>query len=157
MRSVASFLALFATWVTLSGHYSPYFLVSGAACSAFTAWLMKRLQVFGEGAWPLDPLRLVAIYLPWLVWQVLKANVDVARRVWSPRVGIEPQLVRVPCRLQTEAGLALLANSITLTPGTVTIAIEDNALVVHSLSDRATEAVLRPEMQDRIASMERTP
>ena len=102
MRSAVSFLALFATWVTLSGHYSPYFLLSGAACCGCTVWLMGRLQVFGSGAWPLDPLRLVALYLPWLVWQVLKANVDVARRVWSPRVGIEPQLVRVPCRLRTE-------------------------------------------------------
>ena len=80
---------------------------------------------------------------------------DVARRVWAPKMNIEPQLVRVPCRLKTEAGLALLANSITLTPGTVTIAIEGDELVVHSLSDAATVAVQGPGMQDRIAAMER--
>jgi multicomponent Na+:H+ antiporter subunit E len=155
LRSVVSFIALFATWVTLSGHFSPYFLASGAACSALAVWLMRRLRVFGEGAWPLDPLRLVALYTPWLVWQVVKANFDVARRVWAPKMNIEPQLVRVPCRLKTEAGLALLANSITLTPGTVTIAIEGDELVVHSLSDAATVAVQGPGMQDRIAAMER--
>lgn len=156
MRSLVSFIALFATWVTLSGHFSPYFLLSGAACSAVAVWLMGRLDVFGKGAWPLDPLRLIALYLPWLIWQVVKANFDVALRVWSPRTGIEPQLVRIPCRLKTEAGLALLANSITLTPGTVTLAIEEDELIIHSLSDLATASVQGPEMQDRIAAMERT-
>jgi multicomponent Na+:H+ antiporter subunit E len=155
LRSVVSFIALFATWVTLSGHFSPYFLLSGAACSALTVWLMGRLDVFGKGAWPLNLPRLVVSYLPWLIWQVVKANINVALRVWTPRLRIEPQIVRVPCRLQTEAGLALFANSITLTPGTVTLAIEGDELVVHSLSDVASRSVLEPAMQDRIAAMER--
>ena len=157
MRPFVSFLALFATWAALSGHWSPYFLVSGAACSAFTAWLMTRLGVFGTGAWPLDVSRLLFAFTPWLVWQVVKANLDVARRVWAPGRSIEPQLIRVPCRLRTDAGVALLANSITLTPGTVTVAVEEEALVVHCLSDASVRGVLDPEMHDRIARLERSP
>jgi multicomponent Na+:H+ antiporter subunit E len=154
---VLSFLALFATWVILSGHYDAWFLASGAACSAFVVWLMLRLELFGRGPWPLDLVRLVVSYVPWLLWQVAKANVDVARRVWHPGTAYEPQIVRVPCRLKTEAGVALLANSITLTPGTVTVAIEESELVVHSLSDASTRSVLDGSMHDRVARLERTP
>ena len=157
MRPFVSFLALFATWAALSGHFSPYFLVSGAACCAFVAWLMSRLEVFGTGRWPLHLPRLFLSFTPWLVWQVVKANWDVALRVWSPAQRIEPQMVRVPCRLVTEAGVALLANSITLTPGTVTVAVEEDALVVHCLSDASARGVLEPDMHDRIAALERSP
>lgn len=157
MRPFVSFLALFATWAALSGHWSPYFLVSGAACSAFTVWLMHRLRIFGTGPWPLDPGRLFFTFTPWLAWQVLKANLDVAWRVWKPGPSIQPQLVRVPCSLATEAGVALLANSITLTPGTVTVAVEEDALVVHCLSESSARGVLDRATHDRIGALERSP
>jgi multicomponent Na+:H+ antiporter subunit E len=156
VRSIVSFLVLFATWLTLSGQPSPFLVASGALCSAGIVALMIRLELLGSGPWPLRLGRLLFSYLPWLAWQVLKANLDVARRVWSPRLDIEPRLIRIKNGPRTAAGTALHANSITLTPGTVTVAVSEQELLVHALTETAAADLERGAMRDRIQALERS-
>ncbi|ELZ04309.1 Na+/H+ antiporter subunit E [Natrialba aegyptia] len=85
-------------------------------------------------------------YLAAFSWELVRANLDVAYRVLSPRVKIEPEVILVPLRVQTVAGITLIANSITLTPGTVALDHDpdENALYVHAIDGRDPESIAAP-------------
>ena len=99
---------------------------------------------------PLAALR----YLGWLTLEVIRSNLDVSRRVLSPRLPISPTLVWVPASQKTELGRVIFANSITLTPGTVSIDVQENEIEVHALSREGAEALLEGEMDRRVRAME---
>jgi len=103
--------------------------------------------------WPdADPWRLVratpymAVYVAVFVWDLVIANLDVAYRVLSPSMPIEPAVIELPLRVQTDVGITTIANSITLTPGTLTMDYdaERNSLYVHAIDGRDPEAVVAP-------------
>jgi multicomponent Na+:H+ antiporter subunit E len=87
-----------------------------------------------------------ALYLAAFLYELLTANVDVARRVLAPSMPIEPAVVEVPLRVETDLAVTTIANSITLTPGTLTMDYdaETNSLYVHSIDATDPEAVLEP-------------
>ena len=123
----------------------------GAALLA--AWTLTSAIADAESA----PLRLTPralLYLPWLIGQILRANVDVARRILSPRLPIQPSLMLVDTRQRTDLGLVIYANSITLTPGTVSVDLEDRTIIVHALSASAAEGLAEGAMDRRVAAVE---
>ena len=140
----ASFAVLFGFWVVLSGHLDAFHLGAGALCSGLVAARTHRLLRPG----PPHPLRLLG-YLPWLLWQIALANLHVARLALSPRMPIRPRLVEYRTSLE---GLALVAfaNSITLTPGTITVEASPGQLLVHALSDQAARDLRSGEMERRV-------
>ena len=93
-------------------------------------------------------------YLPWLLWEIVKANIDVARRVIHPNLPIAPSLFDAPVSQQTDLGQALYANSITLTPGTVSVDLGPGVIRVHALHDGAADGVLEGEMDKRVSAVE---
>ena len=98
--------------------------------------------------------RVQLFYAPWLIWQIVKANVDVARRILDPRLPIRPHVIRIRAGQKTDLGRVIYANSITLTPGTVTIDLEGRDLRVHALTDEAAEGLATGEMDRRVSSTE---
>lgn len=155
MRSLLLFLALFGFWLLLSGELESHFLIaSGGLASILTAYICHRLlaseKILGE------KVRIVAIpfYVPWLLYQVILANLDVIARVWNPTLPISPRLVKVPTQLSQPLALTLLANSITLTPGTVTVRVDDGELLIHTLDGKARRELLELPMEKRIQRME---
>ena len=86
------------------------------------------------------------LYLLTFLWELLTANVDVARRTLAPSLPIDPAVVEVPLRVRTPLAITTIANSITLTPGTLTMDYDDetNSLYVHSIDGSDTEAILEP-------------
>jgi multicomponent Na+:H+ antiporter subunit E len=150
MRFLYTFSALFLFWLALSGQFSALFLVSGAAAALLVAALAVRDDALPG---PAFMVRLAA-YLPWLFWQIILSSLDVAYRVLHPARPISPRLLRIknPCR--TPLGTALLANSITLTPGTVTLDAGAEELLVHSVSEEAAAALQAGEMQARVLRVE---
>jgi multicomponent Na+:H+ antiporter subunit E len=122
----------FAVWLLLTWtlHYQE--LVAGVAVSFLTA------AVFG-GYLPFEPLKLVSprrwfwvlVYIPVFAYMCLKSNIDVALRVLSPGLQIKPGIVKIRTGLKSEAARVFLANSITLTPGTMTVELQDDALYIH--------------------------
>ena len=93
-------------------------------------------------------------YLPWLIKEIIKANYDVAKRVISPNLRISPCLFEAPVSQKTDLGQALYANSITLTPGTVSVDLAPNMIQVHALHQGSADGVLEGEMDARVSAVE---
>jgi multicomponent Na+:H+ antiporter subunit E len=157
MHAWILFVSLMAFYVVLSGQiHSVYLLVAGAVCCAAIVLLCKRLGVVDdEGVsyrWWWATLK----YVPWLMWQIALANWELFKIVWKPgKLAISPKMVAVPHELRTSYGLATYANSITLTPGTVTVEIGDHELLVHALTDAFGKDLLAGEMHRRCLELER--
>ncbi|RKD97985.1 Na+/H+ antiporter subunit E [Halopiger aswanensis] len=133
------------------------------------AFVFRRLYVeridIGRGV---HALPYAGLYLGAFIWELVRANLDMVYRVLAPGMPIEPEVILVPLRAETDVAITLLANSVTLTPGTVTLDYdaETNALYVHAVDGRDPEAIAAPirtwedyalEMFDEGASPEETP
>ncbi|MCO5170916.1 MAG: Na+/H+ antiporter subunit E [Planctomycetes bacterium] len=155
-HAIFLFLALVAFWAVLSGHFEERFLVgAGLLTAAAVTVAMVRLRLVLMDEWPLRRvLRAAVVYLPWLLWQAVVANVRMIRIVWSPRAEVAPRLVRVPCRLRTSLGRATFANSITFTPGTVSILVEEDAVLVHALTADDEAGLLDGSLERHVARLE---
>jgi multicomponent Na+:H+ antiporter subunit E len=153
-RPVLLFLALFAFWILLSGRLDPLFLGMGiiAALIVTRAGIPLLAEVLGspEKTPAIDLLRLVA-YIAWLLTRIPSAAVDVALSILLPSRSPRPGVVRFTTGLHSPAARTLLANSITLVPGTMTLSVEGGEFIIHALSPRATEALASAEVQRRIA------
>lgn len=138
-------VALTVFWFALSGLTSPYFLVLAVVAVVLTLWLSARLRIIGRDASPYHRALLMLPYAAWLMGQIVKSNIAVIARVLGPRHAIDPAVVVVKTTARTELGKALFANSITLTPGTVTVDVDGDVLKVHALvRENATPASFEP-------------
>ncbi len=158
MRFAVATLVLFGLWLLFSGLFAPLLLVLGAVSSVLVAWIAERMGLLApepDAAW-LRPLGCLA-YIPWLAWQVAKANADVVLRILSPSRGISPQVLRVPSTQHSDVARTVYANSITLTPGTISIDVARDAITVHALSREGAEELAGGEMGDRVSALERAP
>lgn len=157
MRFLLTFVACAAFWWICSGQTYLFLVKSGLVVCLATAWLTTRMGLADEESQPLGAMPRLVPYLPWLAWQVVLSNWDVIRRVWAPRLDIQPEVVEVPCTLTTAFGRATYANSITLTPGTVTIDTGDEGqgrFLVHALHGAAAAELGCGGMHARVAKVE---
>jgi multicomponent Na+:H+ antiporter subunit E len=143
---------LSGVWLLLSGHYAPLLLGIGALSVALVLLVANRMQVRD-----IDVLRYVVRgwgYWYWLTVEVVKSNLDVARCVLAGESAISPRLVRLKASQKTDLGKVTYANSITLTPGTVTVDVSGDELLVHALTREAAAALEAGEMDRRVRLLE---
>ncbi len=154
MRYVSLFIALLLFWLALSGQSKP-FLVGGGIVSAlacvFVAW---RMGATDREAHPNHLFIPALTYFPWLIWEIFKSAWAVTRIVLDPKLPISPTLTKVAATQRSAVGLVTYANSITLTPGTMTIEIEDNILTVHALVRDGAVDVEGGGMDQRVTQFE---
>lgn len=159
LESLALFLLLFAFWVALSGRYELQPLVIGAICSALvTAITHDRLigvgrfdPEFGVSLRRISPVRTIR-YILWLLWEIILANLQVAQVVLRPGIAPNPRLLRFRVGFENRLPQVVLAHSITLTPGTVTIDLDQNGeYLVHVLVPRFADPLLKGRTQNGIA------
>ena len=93
-------------------------------------------------------------YVPWLFWEIVKANLAVARLILDPALPIAPRVVRVQANQKTALGQTIFANSITLTPGTLSLEVAGGSILVHALTAESAEGVLDGSMNRRVARLE---
>lgn len=132
MRYLALFILSFLFWLLLTFDVSVPNLAAGAVASMITSLLFARY--FYDKLYKfMQPLRYfwLLVYLGILIWECIKANFDVAYRVLHPAMPIKPGIVKVKLELQSEFARAMLANSITMTPGTISVDIVDDYIYVH--------------------------
>lgn len=146
---------LMTAWLTWSGHYNVLMVALGAASCALVLTLSLRMKLLNEIGLGEGALRRLPEYLFWLANQIILANLDVARRILDPRLPISPSLVRIKTQPRTEVGRAILGNSISLTPGTVTVRLRSGVALVHALTSQAAADVVEGEMNRRVAALER--
>jgi multicomponent Na+:H+ antiporter subunit E len=149
MAMVLVFSVCFAFWLALSGSLAPLPLTLGVVSSAAVAWANRDLEMVSLAV-RVSP-RFLA-YIPWLLKEIVVANLQVARLVLDPRLPIDPVIVRFETRLATDLGRTTFANSITLTPGTVTLDVEGSEFVVHALTS-GMSGLAGGAMERRIAAV----
>lgn len=138
-------------WLALSGHYSALLLGLGALSVLLILYLTNRIEGVEKARdSAIRPLKLLG-YLPWLIWEVVKSNIDVTRAVLAPDLPVRPTMVRLRGSQKTDIGRVVHANSITLTPGTLTVDLDGDTFLVHALTRSAAET-LRDGVFDRRAS-----
>ena len=157
MKYFYSFLVLFAPWLVLSGKFDALHLGMGVACclllSACCADLLFQDQDATVGRRLLQ-LTGFTVYLGWLFWQIILANFHVFRVALTPQINrlLSPRMVEFDTCLKKELSQFVLANSITLTPGTVTVRVEGSRFLVHALTEKAARG-LPGAMEQRIANI----
>lgn len=155
MHAISLGLTLFATWMLLSGVYEPFFFFLGILSVVIVVAIAWRMDVVDREAHPIHMSMLLPGYWLWLFKEILLANIDVTKRIIAPSLPIEPRVFRVKPTQSDELGKVIYANSITLTPGTVTIDIDDDGdLVIHALSESAAADLETGEMDRRVTALE---
>jgi len=147
-------VVLYVLWLLLSGHFEPLLLGLGAASVAAVVWIAHRMDVVDHEGFPVHLSWRAAFYWPWLIKEIAKANLDVAAVIARPDLPINPTMFPVAGSQKSELGLVIYANSITLTPGTVTVELEEGVLSVHALTHEAAEGVKNGDMDRRVTALE---
>ena len=150
MRYIRSSLFVAVVWLLLSGHYTALILSFGAVSLLIVIWFMWRMDRVDEelGVLPMRPR--VLYYLLWLMWQVVLSNIDLVRRIWDPTLPIWPTWQRLDIKVTSSLAKTLYANSITLTPGTLTTDVREDHFMVHSLSPDGIENLRKGGMEEKI-------
>ena len=150
--SLASATALL--WLMLSGVLEGWLLALGVASVVGVVAIARRMDVIDHEGHPmhlgLRPLR----YWPWLTLEIAKANIDVTRAIARPTMKIRPRVLSVPASQQSAVGRVIYANSITLTPGTVTLAVDGARFTVHALTINAERSLATGDMDRRVRALE---
>lgn len=150
--------SLFLFWLALSGHYTPFLLVSGLVAALGVAFLGIRSGYADEEGHPVEFILRGLVYWPWLVVEIAKSALSVARVIVDPKLPIKPRLIRAEASQRTAIGIATYANSITLTPGTITVEVNrrNHEFLVHALTEDSAAGVLDGAMDSRVRSFEGT-
>jgi multicomponent Na+:H+ antiporter subunit E len=152
------FLILFGVWIIFSGQFDWFHLTLGILSTGFITaissnfFFENRSQGFGNR---LQQILRFPWYIVWMLYQIWLSNLHILRLALSPNElpEVEPTLVRIKTNLKTDFGKWMLANSITLTPGTITIDIKDDELLIHSISSLTTAGVEEDDMERKIAAI----
>ncbi len=155
-RFIIFVVALAALWLLLSGYFDhPLLLGFGAASVLFSAWMAHRAHVLDEESVPGGVFPGIFGYMVWLGGEIGKANVMVARQALAVEPTLSPKLFVVPNPPKTTLGKVIFANSITLTPGTVTVDLRENEILVHGLTEELSDVGGITSMGERVARIER--
>ena len=155
MPTVYLLVLVSSLWVALSGHYTLLINAFGVVSVLTVVLLCRAMKILDAEIAPLYMTWPTLRHLPWLTWEVLKSNADVAWRVLHPKLPIAPRVIEVTAPQRSDLGRATYANSITLTPGTLTMNADGDTLTVHAISEDAAELLATGEMGRRITDLER--
>lgn len=149
-----SSVCLFIVWLLLSGFIKTNFLVLGGLSSMFVAWLAIKLDIFSDNSEHLKINIRAISYAPYLLKEMIKSNLHVARIILHPKLPIDPQAVWIEASQKTDIGLAIHANSLTLTPGTISLAVEGNKLHIHAITSVTAQGAIEGHIDKRVANLE---
>jgi len=155
MRLISLGVVLYLFWLALSGYFKAFLLIGGLVCTVLIVLVVQRMKLVDDEGHPAHLVRAAVTYWPWLLWEIIKAGWAVTKAVLAPRLSISPTMTRVVASQATPAGIATYANSITLTPGTITTAVDGNVLTVHALEQGGAIDVEGGGMDQRVLAFER--
>ncbi|PHZ85164.1 Na+/H+ antiporter subunit E [Paremcibacter congregatus] len=151
LRLVSLALALGVTWVLWSGHFSPLLLGLGVLSVVIVLIVNRRMAAIDEEGVPIQLAGSIFFYWAWLIVEIFKSNLQVVRIVLSRDMKISPTVIKVPVLQSSDLGQVLFANSIILTPGTLSLDLYEGHVLVHALTEEAADEVAAGEMNRRAA------
>lgn len=154
MRKLSAAFTLFLFWVVLSGYFTPFLLAAGAVSAVAVVAFARRLEVVDPEGHPVHFAGMAVRYWPWLAKEIVKSAWDVSRIIVDPRLPISPTLVRVRSTQASAVGRVVYANSITLTPGTVTVEAGRGEFLVHALTREGAASLAEGDMDRRVTANE---
>ncbi len=152
IRFVATFIIMFGFWLLLSGHYDLFHISIGVLCCGLVSHVSHDLLFANPRAGDMRVIvKRFIFYIPWLLYQIAMSNLHVAKLALGPKRLIDPKIIKFKTKLESDISMVTLANSITLTPGTITVDVKDGIYYVHAVSKKVAEDLMTGEMEDRIA------
>ncbi len=146
LQFINLWLTLLLIWLIANGNLRADTVISGVVVTAFIALAFSTFaRVYSVIRWSPSVIYHYLVYLAVFFIELLKANLNVMRLVFSPRIDIRPGIVEIKTELKTPMGRLALANSITLTPGTLVVDIKDDSLFIHWINIGATDPVAATE------------
>jgi len=148
-------IGLFGLWLLLSGFYDNSLLLGfGIISCVVCVYIAARMDVVDHESVPLQLKLGILGYLLWLTAEIGKANWAVTKVILSPRMKLQQRMINVPASQKTDVGRVTFANSITLTPGTITVETEKNGFLVHALTNDAADYAALADMGERVTAVE---
>lgn len=154
MRILSLGAVLFLFWLLLSGHYTPFLVTMGVICTIAILALARRMGVIDEEGHPIHLIIPALTYWPWLAVAIIKSAWSVTKLILDPAMPISPTLVKVRASQKTRVGVNVYANSITLTPGTISVDVQGNDIFVHAIAADVAADVKAGHMDRRVSRME---
>jgi multicomponent Na+:H+ antiporter subunit E len=152
-RKLVLLIFLAAAWILWSGFFKPLLLGLGVFSCLLTYVVVKRMGYFNDQFFALHfSFRLFSFWL-WLGREVIRSSIDVARIVLSPSLPISPRVIEIKVTAQHPVDQVILANSITLTPGTLALDLHNGVIKVHALTEAGARDLLSGEMDKRVAQL----
>ena len=153
----SSAITLFVFWLLLSGYFTAFLVTMGALSAVAIALLGRRMDVIDREGHPIHLTWRVLGYWPWLMKEIAKSAWGVSRIILDPRLPISPTLVHVKTSQKTAVGVVTYANSITLTPGTISVDVKRGEILVHALTRDGAAGLIEGEMDRRVTRFEGAP
>lgn len=151
MRAIGFTSLLCVFWILLSGHFEPLMLGLGLLSVALTVFLAKRMNLIDDESYPFHLFSQLPAFFIYILKEIVKANIEVIKRIIkSNGKSISPQLIEIPIPQQSDLGRVIYANSITLTPGTVSVALSKTKLTVHALTKETAKDLSEGSMAKKI-------
>ena len=152
-RMLALLVPLVAAWLLWSGLYKPLLLGLGLFSCLLTIYIKYRMEYFQTEVFAIQLGRRLIGYWIWLSKEVVKSSLDVARIIVSPSLPISPQVITIKASCDNPVDQAILANSITLTPGTLALDVYKGEITVHALTEAGAAELKKGEMDRRILAL----
>jgi multicomponent Na+:H+ antiporter subunit E len=154
VQALILFVHLAVFWLLWSGHLDRTLLTYGLISCVIVVAAGLRAKVVDRESLPVHMMFRSWLYLPWLLVEIVKSNIGVAKIILDPALPMRPHILRTESSQTTDVGRVIFANSITLTPGTITLAIREGEVVVHALADPFADELQTGEMNKRVCRME---
>lgn len=147
-------LVLFCFWLVLSGHYTIITVPAGILSVLGVVALSRRMGIDDEEGHPIHLVPRTLSYWPWLAAEIAKSTWDVTKIILNPKLPISPTLIRVRASQRSAVGVTTYANSITLTPGTITARVSGHEFLVHAVTRSGAEDLAEGTMDRRVKKFE---
>ena len=154
MHTLSMTASLIVFWLMISLDFGTLNLALGIASAFLVVVISTSMDVVDHESQPLHLTPRLPLFCGWLSRQVIRSSFDVTRCIWTPGRTISPTVVRIKSSQKSALGKVIYANSITLTPGTVTLNIEGDDILVHALTRKDAETLQQGEMDRRVTELE---
>lgn len=154
LRALGLLTVLILMWWLWSGHATPLLLGFGLGSCLLVCWIALRMDVVDRESTPLHLTPKVPRYWAWLCWQILLSNIETCGRILRPSETVDAVVSDLPADQNSDLGRVIYANSITLTPGTLSMQLDEQSVQVHALSPSLIEDLVTGDMAERIKEME---